>query len=167
MFNGLILLICPFRAYFCNVNKAAYIIAFKTFAMKKEPVILFPDIQDGSASKNDAHNPQMVIRPRDFFVIGPPSSRYYQFIHHSLQYHLHQVKDLEILSKMNGAAVMVTSILTMKDGSVIAALKRPDNKFFFDKVDRLFAKPIESVLSKELVPMDLHSVKILKDKYNL
>ncbi|MFK7811199.1 MAG: hypothetical protein AB8B59_01820 [Maribacter sp.] len=110
--------------------------------MKKEPIIYF-------AAEDE--------RPKDrkpsvgqFLRIGRPSKRCYEYVHHSLNYSSHTLKDLQGLLKLEGTKVKIISILKMRNGSEVAVLRKNDEKNFFKSIDKLFADLHKGIASKEL-----------------
>jgi len=108
----------------------------------------------------------MRIGLRDILKIGKPSNRYYQFIHPSLDFKNHQLEDLAKLRKIKDAIVTVSSILTMKGGRLVAVLRRNDGKNYQNRLERVFADVNESLRAKELLPLSLEELRMLKDNSN-
>lgn len=110
--------------------------------MKKEPIIYFPNSDEAPERKQVSVG--KVLR------IGKPSRRYYEYVHHSLNYNSHRLKDLEALLELEGTAVKVISILKMKTGSKIAVLHKNSGENFSENVDKLFASLDQALDANEL-----------------
>ncbi|MEO1012283.1 MAG: hypothetical protein AAFX53_13325 [Bacteroidota bacterium] len=120
--------------------------------MKKEVVLPFPGYETVKEKKvgvpKDAEIP---IRPRMLLRLGKPSKSIYEFVYASLHFEKHTLSDLKGLLKFQGMEVEVVSILKMKDGSSIAALRRPEGDNFSEGVESLFADVVKSIKAKELL----------------
>jgi hypothetical protein len=110
--------------------------------MKKEPIIYFP--------KSDEVPDKKEARVGEIVRIGKPSSRYYQYIYHSLNYNSHRLNDLQALLKLEGVNVKIISILKMRTGGKIAVLHRKDGKGFSANIEKLFASLEKAIDTEEL-----------------
>jgi muramoyltetrapeptide carboxypeptidase LdcA involved in peptidoglycan recycling len=135
----------------------------KVNAMKKKPVVLFP-------GSEKIHKPEHLEKPlkksiglRDTVKIGKPSSRYFQFIHPSLDFDKHRLENLSNLTKNKDVIVLVTSILTMRGGKSIAVLRRLDGKLFQDNLECVFADIDDSIKSNELLDLSLEELQKLNE----
>ena len=96
------------------------------------------------------------------YRIGRPSNRYYEHIHPFLDPGAMSVENLEDFKAIPGLVVRVVSILSMVGGNRIAILWKYDGTAFMKTANRVFADIDKSILSKELISLDLETVRELE-----
>ncbi|MEM9143468.1 MAG: hypothetical protein AAGA86_10810 [Bacteroidota bacterium] len=120
--------------------------------MKNEIIVPFPGYgNSGDRTVGTAEKTEVPIRPRTVLRLGKPSRLNYEYVYVSLHFNKHTLSDFKELLKFQGMEVQVVSILTMKDGSSIATLRRLDGQAFSDTLDVLFADVAKSIKARELL----------------
>ncbi len=115
----------------------------KKGAKKKEVPVLFPD------GKSTYELPELEIGTT--LRIGRPSSRYYQYLHFSLDFLNQRLNDLSKLNGLEGTPVQVIGEIRLKEGNEFAIVQKKDGETFFENEVRLFADRQKALESHELV----------------
>ena len=112
---------------------------------KVKPVVLFP-----TEAAIEMSTPKK-IGLGDIIRIGKPSSRYYQYIHHSVDFLSHKLTDLVELLDLNGATVRVTGMIRLKGGSRFAIAVPENTEEFPQNKRRLFVEVSQALKNREVI----------------
>jgi len=110
--------------------------------MKKDPLIYFPNSADNTNEKT--------AKVGQLLAIGAPSKKYYEYINQSLNYNSLAINDFKILLKLEGVHVKIISIMNMKNGNLIAVVRKKDGSNFLNNIEKLFTDLNKAIASKEL-----------------
>lgn len=110
---------------------------------KKEAPVLFPSGQSAGEF------PELKIGTT--LRIGRPSSRYYQYLHFSLDFLNQKLDDLSILIGLEGTLIEVIGEIRLKEGDIFAIVQKCDGKPMVGGEVRLFADGQKALENHELI----------------
>ena len=113
--------------------------------VKRRPVVLFPTEPEMEMTSPES------IGMGDLIRIGKPSSRYYQYIHHSVDFLSHKLTDLSELLDLKGATVRVTGMIRLKGGSRFAIAEPENTGDFPQNKRRLFVEVTRALQNREVI----------------
>ncbi len=126
--------------------------------MKRQRVVLFQGEERKDEKIDDSVNINLKdIIPGKVYRIGKPSNRYYEYIHPVLEPGNLMVDDFEEFRIIEGALIVVTSILHMNKGNRIAVLRGYHELPFLGRGERIFAHIDKSVEKLELIALDIET----------
>lgn len=102
----------------------------KRLKKEEEPPVLFPMENDGEVPEVTRLDIGTIIR------VGAPSNRYYQYVHSSLDFFNHSLKDLSAMLHLRGATARVTGVVKLNGGNRYAVVEcqedQDHHRFFVD-----------------------------------
>lgn len=109
----------------------------------KETPVLFP------SEKNSVALHQIKIGTK--LRIGKPSSRYYQYLHISLDFLNQRLDDLSKLVGLEGTLVKVIGEIRLTSGNTFAIVQKDDGAPLLDGKVRLYADQQKALENHELI----------------
>ena len=113
--------------------------------VQRRPVVLFPTEPEMEMTSPES------IGMGDLIRIGKPSSRYYQYIHYSVDFLSHKLTDLSELLDLKGATVRVTGMIRLKGGSRFAIAEPENTEDFPQNKRRLFVEVTRALQNREVI----------------
>ncbi len=115
----------------------------KAVKKRKEAPVLFP-LGEGSREL-----PELKIGTS--LRIGRPSSRYYQYLHFSLDFLNQKLDDLSMLTGLENSRVEIIGEIRLKGGNIFIIVQKSDGEPLVDNVVRLYADRQKALESHELI----------------
>jgi hypothetical protein len=131
-------------------------------AKKRKPEAIYSELEVGNLYLEDRAITISTLRPGDYVKIGHPSNRYYEYISPSIDPGNLNISDLKKFRAIRGEIVKIISIITMANGDAMAVLVDQDWQPFFKNIPKIYAHLEKGFASKELLPLDRHTLKLVK-----
>ena len=109
---------------------------------RRNPIVYFPEAVESEKGKEITYQMSLVTLG-SVLKIGQPSQGSYAYISAS--------SNAKLSSKLQGTSVVVSSILTKSDGSLIVTLRRSDGKNFLKDFITLSADLEKGLTSMEII----------------
>ena len=117
----------------------------KRLKKDEELPVLFPMEGDGEVPEVQTLSIGAIVR------IGAPSNRYYQYIHSSLDFFNHSLKELSAMRSLQGATARVMGMIKLNEGSCYAVIEFEKDQVLSKDRRRLFVDALLAPKNREVI----------------